>query len=171
MPLKSFHPGALWLDNHGIHINAHGGGILHHDGIYYWFGEHKIEGVAGNAAHVGVHAYSSRDLYIFCSRPTALAGQPTRRGCSRPTPCSEIGRNWETPAWVRAHKSRTPSIHNLRLSCRCRGSRMPTFSWRIAGSRKTRLTAVMSGCLLNSVMACQRFRGTTNGTYAFLINK
>lgn len=60
---KSFSPGELWPDNNGIHINAHGGGILKHDGKYYWYGEHKTEGKAGNVANVGVHCYSSVDLY------------------------------------------------------------------------------------------------------------
>ena len=42
--LGKFRPGELWLDDKGIPINAHGGGILLHDGVYYWFGEHKVEG-------------------------------------------------------------------------------------------------------------------------------
>lgn len=60
---KHFSPGQPWSDDRRELINAHGAGFLHHNGIYYWFGEHKIEGTAGNRAHVGVHAYSSRDLY------------------------------------------------------------------------------------------------------------
>ncbi len=71
--LNCFRPGELWPDNHGVHINAHGGGILFHDGVYYWFGEHKIEGEAGNLAHVGVHVYSSRDLYNWRDEGIALA--------------------------------------------------------------------------------------------------
>lgn len=60
---NSIKPGALWHDtNHNL-INAHGGGMLFHDGRYYWFGEHKVEGIAGNFAQVGVHCYSSSDLY------------------------------------------------------------------------------------------------------------
>jgi hypothetical protein len=35
-------PGEIWPGNNGVHINAHGGGILFHDGKYYWYGEHKI---------------------------------------------------------------------------------------------------------------------------------
>lgn len=69
---NSFTPGELWLDNNGVHINAHGGGILHHEGVYYWFGEHKTEGRAGNQAHVGVHCYSSRDLYNWRDEGIAL---------------------------------------------------------------------------------------------------
>jgi beta-xylosidase len=60
---KSFKPGELWLDNNGKHINAHGGGILFDNETYYWFGEHKITGPEGNKAQVGVHCYSSKDLY------------------------------------------------------------------------------------------------------------
>jgi hypothetical protein len=58
-----FTPGELWYDNNGVHINAHGGGFLYSNGTYYWFGEHKTEGEAGNVANVGVHCYSSKDLY------------------------------------------------------------------------------------------------------------
>jgi len=76
----------LWLDDHGIHINAHGGGVLFYEGIYYWFGEHKIAGEAGNAAHVGVHVYSSADLYNWRDAGVALAvsedpASPIVRGC------------------------------------------------------------------------------------------
>jgi Glycosyl hydrolases family 43 len=86
LPLNSFHPGEIWLDNNGVHINAHGGGVLFHDGVYYWFGEHKIEGEAGNAAHVGVHVYSSRDLYNWRDEGIALSvsddpQNPITRGC------------------------------------------------------------------------------------------
>ena len=69
---KSFKPGTIWPDNNGIHINAHGGGILIFNGIYYWFGEHKIEGGKGNTAMVGVHCYSSKDLYNWKDEGIAL---------------------------------------------------------------------------------------------------
>lgn len=58
-----FEPGQLWLDNNGVHMNAHGGGFLFYNETYYWFGEHKISGELGNKAMVGIHAYSSKDLY------------------------------------------------------------------------------------------------------------
>ncbi len=67
-----FKPGAIWPDNNGVHINAHGGGILYQNGTYYWFGEHKIGGEAGNVAHVGVHTYSSKDLYNWKDEGIAL---------------------------------------------------------------------------------------------------
>ena len=70
--LNEFRPGELWPDHLGVHINAHGGGILLHQGIYYWFGEHKIEGKAGNNAEVGVHVYSSSNLYQWKDEGIAL---------------------------------------------------------------------------------------------------
>jgi len=81
-----FRPGGLWPDEYGIHINAHGGGILFHEGVYYWFGEHKIAGAAGNLAHVGVHVYSSRDLYRWRDCGIALRvsedrASPIAAGC------------------------------------------------------------------------------------------
>lgn len=68
-----FEPGSLWLDDKGVHINAHGGGILFHKGIYYWFGEHKTEGDAGNVANVGVHVYASKNLFDWKDKGIALA--------------------------------------------------------------------------------------------------
>jgi hypothetical protein len=68
----AFLSGEHWLDDNGVHINAHGGGVLFHEGTYYWFGEHKIAGTAGNVARVGVHVYSSRDLLNWTDRGIAL---------------------------------------------------------------------------------------------------
>ena len=67
----AFHPGKLWFDNNQRIINAHGGGVLYHDGQYYWFGEHK--GERSNAAWVGVTCYSSSDLYNWNDEGVALA--------------------------------------------------------------------------------------------------
>ena len=36
-----FIPGEVWKDTDGNPINAHGGGLLYHDGTYYWYGEYK----------------------------------------------------------------------------------------------------------------------------------
>ncbi|MGC4033467.1 MAG: glycoside hydrolase family 43 protein [Tepidisphaeraceae bacterium] len=70
---SAFEPGKDWPDNNGVHINAHGGGFLFHEGKYYWFGEHKIAGRGGNTAQVGVHVYSSADLYNWHDEGIALA--------------------------------------------------------------------------------------------------
>ena len=81
-----FTPGELWPDNQGVHINAHGGGILVQGDTYYWFGEHKTEGKAGNRAQVGVHCYSAKNLYDWKDEGVALAvsddeDSPITKGC------------------------------------------------------------------------------------------
>ena len=65
-------PGQIWPDNKEVHINAHGGGMLYYNNTYYWFGEHKIEGKKGNNAYVGIHCYSSKDLYNWKDEGIAL---------------------------------------------------------------------------------------------------
>lgn len=69
---NAFYPGRIWPDDKGVHINAHGGGILYRAGTYYWYGEHKISGDAGNKAMVGVHVYASKDLYTWKDEGIAL---------------------------------------------------------------------------------------------------
>lgn len=71
--LTAFEPTKVWPDNNGVHINAHGGGILYYNDVYYWFGEHKTEGRLGNSAQIGVHCYSSKDLYNWKDEGIALA--------------------------------------------------------------------------------------------------
>ena len=77
---NSFKPGELWFDNNDVAINAHGGGILYDNGVYYWFGQHMIEGEAGNRAQVGVHCYSSNDLYNWKDEGIALSVLPEGSG-------------------------------------------------------------------------------------------
>ena len=86
IPANAFRPVELWLDDQGQHINAHGGGVLPCDGLFYWFGEHKVAGKLGNTAQVGVHVYSSANLYTWKDEGIALAvsSDPTSeitRGC------------------------------------------------------------------------------------------
>ena len=71
-----FVPEAPWLDRDGVAINAHGGGVLHHRGTYYWFGDHKVAGRGGNAAQVGVSCYSSDNLYDWHNEGIALSVSP-----------------------------------------------------------------------------------------------
>ncbi len=59
---RTFSNGGIWPDTAGVHINAHGGGLLKEGGLWYWYGEHKTAGKAGNVANVGVHVYSSPNL-------------------------------------------------------------------------------------------------------------
>lgn len=78
--VKEFSSGEVWLDNNGVHINAHGGGILYQDAIYYWYGEHKTEGEGGNVANVGVHCYSSSNLYDWKDEGVVLSVMPEDSG-------------------------------------------------------------------------------------------
>ena len=64
--------GGIWKDTDGVHINAHGGGLLKDGDVWYWYGEHKVEGKAGNRAQVGVGCYSSRDLVTWKNEGIAL---------------------------------------------------------------------------------------------------
>lgn len=68
---KKFFPGEIWKDNNGVHINAHGGGVINYKGTYYWFGEHKCD--TTSSAMVGVTCYSSKNLVDWTNRGVALA--------------------------------------------------------------------------------------------------
>jgi Glycosyl hydrolases family 43 len=58
-----FIPGVPWLDQNGQQINAHGGGVIFFEGVYYWYGEHNLPGRSeAQFADGGVHCYSSTDL-------------------------------------------------------------------------------------------------------------
>jgi len=76
----AFEPGKVWPDNKGVHLNAHGGGVLYDHGRYYLFGEHKVAGPTGNSAQVGVHCYSSKDLYNWQDEGIAFAVAPASSG-------------------------------------------------------------------------------------------
>ena len=76
--------GQLWFDTDGEHINAHGGNIILHDGIYYWYGEHRP--YRGFTTEEGVSVYSSRDLRHWKNEGIALsvsheAGHDIEKGC------------------------------------------------------------------------------------------
>ena len=65
----AFRPGETWPDSDGQHINAHGGGILYQNGIYYWFGKKR----GGRPSSQGVSVYSSKDLYQWKNEGVALS--------------------------------------------------------------------------------------------------
>ncbi len=53
-------PGAVWPDDRGHHVQAHGGGILKFEGTYYWFGEQRERGLDFSKKYVS--CYASTDL-------------------------------------------------------------------------------------------------------------
>lgn len=73
-----------WEDTNHNYINAHGGGVLHYNNKYYWFGEHRPE--KGFSTQVGVTCYSSADLKNWKYESVALSvseeeGSDIERGC------------------------------------------------------------------------------------------
>ena len=85
-----FRPGQVWLDTDGRPIQAHGGGMLFHDGVYYWYGENK-DGPTLNKNRVdiiGISCYSSRDLYRWKFEGLALKAvqDDTSHDFQRPGP-------------------------------------------------------------------------------------
>ena len=58
--LQTIKPGAVWPDDRGQHIQAHGGGILKVGDTYYWFGEDRTRGMDPSRRYVS--CYSSKDL-------------------------------------------------------------------------------------------------------------
>lgn len=77
-------PKGIWNDVDSNYINAHGGGILQHEGTYYWFGEHRP--AKGFSTEVGVNCYSSTDLLNWKHEGVALSvssesGSDIEKGC------------------------------------------------------------------------------------------
>ena len=76
-------PGNVWNDTQGNPINAHGGGVMYHNGIYYWFGEIK-KGKTWRVPYItswecyrtnagGISCYSSKNLINWKYEGVALA--------------------------------------------------------------------------------------------------
>lgn len=66
----AIHPGAIWPDHRGQHIQAHGGGITKVGDTYYWFGEDRGQGLDPAKRYVG--CYSSKDLVHWTFRNQVL---------------------------------------------------------------------------------------------------
>jgi beta-xylosidase len=81
-----FRPGEVWLDTVGKPINAHGGGMLYHEGMYYWYGENKdgrtwlpesTKAWEGYRVDVtGIRCYSSKDLLRWQDEGLVLKAVP-----------------------------------------------------------------------------------------------
>lgn len=99
--LDEIRPGQEWPDRKGEHINAHGGGLLFHEGKYYWYGENRP--ARGFTTEVGVEVYSSSDLMNWEDEGVALAvseeaGHDIERGCIMERP--KVVRNSKTGKFV-----------------------------------------------------------------------
>jgi len=79
---KYIRPGSIFLDTDGNPINAHGGGFLFHNNVYYWYGEIKVGNTYTPAANanwggsrvdlIGISCYSSQDLIHWEFRGNVL---------------------------------------------------------------------------------------------------
>jgi len=112
----SFHPGVIWLDTDGKPIQAHGGGILYENGIYYWYGENKdsenyldeSKGFLHRVDVIGISCYSSTDLLNWKNcKVTCIP-----RRCSNGPRCSAIQRRGS----MCFSPTSTPRIINTRVS-------------------------------------------------------
>lgn len=70
-PNNLIRPGDRWLDNRGIEIQAHGGGIIHLGKTWYWFGEDRSQ--TNDPQKKYVACYSSTDLTHWTFRRQVLA--------------------------------------------------------------------------------------------------
>jgi hypothetical protein len=80
--LPVIQPGAVWPDDRGQHVQAHGGGILNVGGVYYWFGEDRSQ----------TNAWNTR--CVACYASTNLAQWTFRNQVVRLTDPEELGRGW-----------------------------------------------------------------------------
>jgi hypothetical protein len=79
LPAPVFQFGGPWLDTDGCPIQAHGGGMLQEDGVFYWFGENKDGPNLPGSTRVdviGISCYSSRDLVRWENRGLVLPAVP-----------------------------------------------------------------------------------------------
>ncbi len=67
---QTIRPGAVWPDDRGQHVQAHGGGIIQVGDTYYWFGEYRARDNAPDRRYVG--CYASKDLVHWSFRNTVL---------------------------------------------------------------------------------------------------
>ena len=84
-PRRSIVPAAIWPDDRGHHIQAHGGGILKLGDTYYWFGEDR----GGEVTPVKplerkVSCYASKDLLNWEFRNQVVRGGPPEAGIGSP---------------------------------------------------------------------------------------
>lgn len=89
--MHEIQPGATWLDNNREVLNAHGAGILCHEGRFFLYGECRPAGPSTLNARLGISVYSSSDLLLWKNEGLALsvreeAGHPLEAGCKMERP-------------------------------------------------------------------------------------
>lgn len=66
-------PSLPWLDDRGLHIQAHGGVVIEVDGRWYWFGEDRSPGNDPDTCPVA--CYASADLMNWEFRGQVFEGR------------------------------------------------------------------------------------------------
>lgn len=96
---QTIRPGELWPDDRGLHIQAHGGGIIKLRDTYYWFGEDRSQGL--DPAKRYVSCYSSKDLVHWKFRNRVLQlGDPDNLGPGRVIERPKVFYNARTRKYV-----------------------------------------------------------------------
>jgi len=96
---KAIEPGALWLDNRGKHIQAHGGGIIKLKDTWYWFGEDRSQDNPPGKRYVA--CYASKDLTSWKFRRQVLqADDPANLGTPFVLERPKVYRNPKTKKFV-----------------------------------------------------------------------
>lgn len=74
--LTKIEPGAIWPDDRGKHIQAHGGGITKVGNTFYWFGEDRPQDLDRNVRAIA--CYASEDLmnWRYRGRVFAMSNRP-----------------------------------------------------------------------------------------------
>ena len=80
--LPIIQPGAVWPDDRGQHVQAHGGGILKLGDTYFWFGEDRSQ------------ANARTNRCVACYSSTNLAQWIFRNQVVRLTDPENLGRSW-----------------------------------------------------------------------------
>ena len=75
---QTIKPGEIWPDDRGMHVQAHGGGIIKLGDAYYWFGEDRSQGL--DRAFRYVACYSSKDLAHWTFRKQVQFSPPEEVG-------------------------------------------------------------------------------------------
>ena len=79
---ETIKPGAVWPDDRGQHIQAHGGGILKLGDTFYWFGEDRSQ------------ANERGRRYVSCYASTNLAHWTFRNQVVKVTDPENLGHGW-----------------------------------------------------------------------------
>jgi len=126
----AFRSGEPWRDTDGNVIDAHGGGFLEQDGIYYWYGSQRN---GWRCCHDGgINLYSSTDLYHWKAHGLVLRtfnGSTTGNGLDLERPkvvhCAGSG---QFVMWVRGTgNGNTPQLIAVAVSS------SPTGPFRFVG--------------------------------------